>query len=186
MGLKDRVVEGLRGVLWPDLRQKESGEAAALRQMYDGSNAVNMSRGRWYGLHSPGTGVRTGVRWVCVCGTSHDLLEAEKFRDYTCGTCKRPFDFAGWTGLRLSKNKQDRAAQLHQLSGVVLESDYIVGPTGDWLTPDKHESVLRQALRALPSRARENSGPRMFSTWDDSAGDVEYQQHDPSAGSNWR
>jgi hypothetical protein len=186
MGLKDRVVEGVRGFLWPDLRQKESGEAAALRQMYDGSNAVNMSRGCWYGLHSPGTGVRTGVRWVCVCGTSYDLLEAEKFRDFICGTCKRPFDFAGWTGLRLSKNKQDRAAQLHRLSGVVLESDYIVGPSGDWLPPDQHESVLRQVLRALPSRARENSGPRMVSTWDDSAGDVEYQQYDPSAGSNWR
>ena len=98
MALKDRVIEGVRGFLWPDLRQRESGEAAALRQMYDGSNAVNMARGCWYGLHSPGTGIRTGVRWVCTCGTSYDLLEAEKFRAYTCGTCKRPLDFAGWTG----------------------------------------------------------------------------------------
>src|ERR1700720_3680088 len=95
--IKDRVVEGLRGFLYPDLRQKESGEAAALRQMPDGSKAANRVGVCGYGLHSPGNGVRTGVRWVCVCGTSHNLLEAEKFRDYTCGTCKRPFDFAGWT-----------------------------------------------------------------------------------------
>lgn len=180
--IKDRLMGGLRGFLQPSFQAAESGEAAALGQMYDNSNAENVTRGAWYGLHGP-TGLRTAVLWVCACGQSYKLLEAEKFRAYTCGVCKRPFDFAGWTGLRISKSKQERSQQLNRLAGVgISEADYLPGQDGDWLKPDRHEFLLRHVLRVRPNGVEARTGPRLISTWDDDAGDVEYAQHNPGAG----
>lgn len=186
MALGERIRAGLTGLAKGLFGStQESGEVAALRAMWDGSNATNLQRGTWYALHSPGSGIRTALLHVCTCGESHKILEAEKFRDYVC-RCSRPLDFAGWTGLRLSKNKQERQGTLKRLADFgVSESDYLPGSDGDWLRPDKHEHVLRSVLRVRPNLP-ENTGPRVVSTWDDSAGEVGYEQGDPAAGSKWR
>lgn len=186
MALGERIKEGLtgllKGLLYPGLAVRESAEAAALRSMYDSSNAGNMQPGCWYSLHSSGSGIRTAFRWVCYCGQSYDLPgQSEAFRDYNCQNpgCKRPFDFAGWTGIRLSRNKAERAAMLTRLARVgIIESDY---PGGEWLIPTKYE-LAWSLLRKMPSLSRLDGqgGPRIIDTWNDSVGGVEYERSTPS------
>lgn len=174
----DRFIEGARGFLWPDLRQKESGEASALRAMYDNSNAENLVRGCWYAECNQ-LGIRTRVAWNCFCGFYSKFLESEKLKSWTCGQCKASNDFAGWTGLRLSKNKSERSATLHRLAGIVLEADYLTGADGDWLRFDKHDLVLQHVLKIRPAITERHSSAAIMAFGDEVDGDVEYEPFNP-------
>jgi hypothetical protein len=71
--------------------RQERGELAALRQMYDKSNAAGgLVPGRYYGLYDQGTGNLKGVSAACHCGSEYRMLSMfECFRQgYKCPNCK--------------------------------------------------------------------------------------------------
>jgi len=163
--VKNRLVGGLRGLLHPERFGRSDSQVLA--EQYDDNNAKQMQQGQWYQCVNQ-IGIRTGFIFNCRCGTSYPILEAEKLRDYTCGQCKKPLNFAVGVGLKLSKNKDERAASLKQFSGILVESDWAFHqPDGDWLPMDKAEQVL-SLLPVRPSLARQTGGPRAVSTWDES------------------
>jgi len=155
--------------------------AAVLDQLFDASAKVEMLRGSWHPRHSAGSGARVQWEHFCKCGDSHTLLESEKYKNYSCGRCKKLLDFAGDTGVRLSRNKEMRAAMLKKLAQFdFVEADWSLhGEDGDYLPEDKRE-ILFSTLKALPARERSTSGPRILDTWDNSPdGDVTYSQSNP-------
>jgi hypothetical protein len=181
--LRDRFVSGVRGLLHPERFGRS--ESQVLAEVYDDNNAKQMERGQWV-QHVNQSGIRTGFTFNCNCGTSYRILEAEKFRDYTCAQCKKPLNFAVGVGLKLSKSKDERAATLKKFAGILAEADWVFHQSdGDWLPPDKQEQVL-SLLPLRPSFARETGGPRVIDTWkNDSDGGVEYEQSDPGVGGSF-
>ncbi|MFZ0857804.1 MAG: hypothetical protein WAN10_13220 [Candidatus Acidiferrales bacterium] len=174
----DRVIEGLRGFLNPALARQESAEARALRQMYDTSNAENLIRACWYAEINQ-LGIRTRVAWNCNCSFYSRFLESEKFKSWSCGQCKRQLDFAGWTGIRLSRNKTDRAQTLARLNGIVSEADYLASTDGDWLRPDKHDLVLRHVLKVRPALNERHAAASIMAFGGEVSGDTDYEPFDP-------
>lgn len=178
--IKNRLVGGLRGLLHPERFGRSDSQVLA--EQYDDNNARQMQQGQWYQCVNQ-LGIRTGFIFNCRCGMSYPILEAEKFRDYTCGQCKKPLNFAIGAGLKLSKNKDERAASLKQFSGILVESDWSVpDKDGNWLPRDKEEQVL-SLLPVRPSLARQTGGPRVVSTWNDTPDEgFRYEQSDPGVG----
>jgi len=179
MAIIDRVKEATRVLLGIG---GNGSNAAVLEQMFASGSPVGLQRGQWYPRHSAANGLRTQWEYVCPCGTSQTILEGEKFREYTC-KCGQPFDFAGRTGIRLSRNKEERAATLRRFAGEFSEVDWsLTGKDGDWLPPEKQEILFRR-MRPLPATTGHAYAGRIISTWDNgSSEDVEYEVSDPGTG----
>lgn len=86
-GLRNVLVEALR----PGTRQ-ESGELAALREMYDHRNTGNPRPNQWYRVHSQ-AGLCVGYSYTCNCHQEFQLLShLEYARDYECSLCHGKFN----------------------------------------------------------------------------------------------
>jgi hypothetical protein len=174
--LLDMVKGAVLGAIYPE-RFRKTGDEAYRHLLYSESQAAPTTRGQWYQLRSAG-GQRTGFEFLCLCGVSYKLpgTEAIERPDYVCPQCKRPFDFPTRVGLRLPANKDERIAALKKFTGYFTEQDYANGtlPFEQWqiafsLLPTHADGVARG----------EGGGPKAVSTWDESAGGVEYEQSDP-------
>ena len=82
----------------------------------------------------------------------------------------------------LRASKSARSSSIASLAWELVRLTTCREQDGDWLKPDRHEFLLRHVLRVRPNGVEARTGPRLISTWDDDAGDVEYAQHNPGAG----
>jgi hypothetical protein len=181
MGFLNRVVGGVRGLLWPERFVK--GDDYYRQQLYK-EPSTGIVRGQWYQLRSAG-GKRTGYEFNCLCGTSYTLLESEArtLGNGKCPHCQRPLDFSGRVGLKLSRNKDERSATLNRFTGYLVEADWALhGPDADFLPDDLYEHVV-SLLSVRPDAAAMGnpSATRVIDTWSDSEEAAEYETYDPGA-----
>lgn len=182
MSILERAKQAAQVLFRPQGGSYAGSNKAVLDQLFS-EKQVELLRGSWHPRCSPGTGARVQWEHTCQCGQAYTLLESEVYRRYTCGGCKKVFDFMAETGVRLTKNKEMRAAMLRKLAQYgFVETDWSMHDSdGDYLPEPKREQ-LYATFQALPAKEKESSG-LVMSTWENEPfdGDFEYERSIPKA-----